>query len=299
MLSLKQLEALHWIVELGTFERAAQRLSTTQSTISKRIQDLEQATGLEVFDRSQRGARLTPKGEALLLMGRQILTLSEQILDLQAGGSMPLRTLRLGVTELTAWTWLPKLVSALQARYPTLVLEPEVELARVLYERLRDGQVDMIIIPDTFRNPDVMAVMLAEVENAWMAKPGVVRPSRPLTLQQLAGYPVLTQGKRSGSGMHFSRWLKSQGVEIPRMIASDSLNAMLGMTVAGLGVSYVPAACFRSLVDSGKLEELRVSPSLPPVPYTAMYMLDRPTSFIEEVVDLAKSVCDFSRPFQA
>jgi hypothetical protein len=35
------------------------------------------------------------------------------------------------------------------------------------------------------------------------------------------------------------------------------------------------------------------------VPYTAMYMLDRPTSFIEEVVDLAKSVCDFSRPFQA
>lgn len=299
MLSLKQLEALHWIVELGTFERAAQRLSTTQSTVSKRIQDLELATGLEVFDRSQRGARLTEKGEALLLLGRQMLGLAEQAQALQAGGAMPPRTLRLGVTELTAWTWLPKLVSALQHRYPALVLEPEVEVSRVLYERMRDGLVDMIIIPDTFRSPDVMSVLLSEVENAWMAKPGVIRPLRPLTLQQLAGYPVLTHGKRSGSGMHFSRWLKAQGVEIPRVIVSDSLNAMLGMTVAGLGVSYVPATCFRSLVESGKLEEIRVSPSLPPVPYSAMYMLDRPTSFIEEVVELARQACDFSRPFQA
>jgi DNA-binding transcriptional LysR family regulator len=40
MVTLKQLEALYWIGQLGTFERAATKLSTTQSTISKRIQEL-------------------------------------------------------------------------------------------------------------------------------------------------------------------------------------------------------------------------------------------------------------------
>ena len=58
MITLRQLETLHWIAQLGTFERAAIKLNTTQSAISKRIQELEAASGLAVFDRSQRGAWL-------------------------------------------------------------------------------------------------------------------------------------------------------------------------------------------------------------------------------------------------
>ena len=68
MINLRQLLALHWIERLGTFERAAEHLNTTQSAISKRIQELEASTGLQLFDRSQRGARLTasplPQGDA-------------------------------------------------------------------------------------------------------------------------------------------------------------------------------------------------------------------------------------------
>jgi DNA-binding transcriptional LysR family regulator len=45
MVTLKQLEALHWIAELGSFDRAAAQLGTTQSTVSKRIQQLETEFG--------------------------------------------------------------------------------------------------------------------------------------------------------------------------------------------------------------------------------------------------------------
>jgi DNA-binding transcriptional LysR family regulator len=50
MITLRQLETLHWIAQLGTFERAALKLNTTQSAVSKRIQELEAASGLPVFD---------------------------------------------------------------------------------------------------------------------------------------------------------------------------------------------------------------------------------------------------------
>src|SRR3546814_12631871 len=59
MITLKQLEAFNWIAKLGTFERAAAKLNTTQSAISKRIQELEASIGLPLLDRSHRGARLT------------------------------------------------------------------------------------------------------------------------------------------------------------------------------------------------------------------------------------------------
>jgi len=311
VITLKQLEALRWIVQLGTFERAALRLNTTQSTISKRMQELESATGLDVFDRSQRQARLTEKGEALYALAQRMLALADDIETLKTADGAAPRTLRLGVTELTAWTWLPRLVTTLRKHYPGLILKPEVDMSRTLYERLREGRVDVIIIPDTLHRPEALAVPLAEVANSWVAKPGVVRTQprtqtqtqnrkpTPLTLQQLAQYPVLVQGQRSGSGMHFSRWLKAQGVDIPQVIESDSFNAMLGMAVAGLGVIHMPTACFRSLVERGKLEEIQVAPALPAVPYAAMALAERPSRFIEGVLKLAQQTCDFSRQFQS
>src|SRR5262249_24604682 len=118
MITLKQLEALNWITQLGTFERAAAKLNTTQSAISKRVQELEASTGLSMLDRNQRGARLTEQGEQLLALGQHMLAIQDQILELKDGKSTPARRLRLGVTEICALTWLPRLVSAIRDNYP-------------------------------------------------------------------------------------------------------------------------------------------------------------------------------------
>jgi len=263
------------------------------------MQELEWATGLAVFDRSQRQARLTEKGETLYALAQRMLELADDIAALKTDAGSTPRTLRLGVTELTAWTWLPRLVTALRRHYPGLILKPEVDMSRTLYERLREGRVDVIIIPDTLHRPDALAVPLSEVANSWVVKPGIVRAKQPLTLPQLAQYPLLVQGQRSGSGVHFSRWLKAQGVDIPQVIVSDSFNAMLGMAVAGLGVIHMPTACFHGLVEEGMLEEIDVTPALPPVPYAAMALADQPSAFIDGVLNIAQQTCDFSRQFQS
>lgn len=299
MVSLRQLETLYWIVELGTFEKAAARLHTSQSAISKRIQELENITGIQVFDRSMRGARLTEKGEELLQLAQQMMELERQIHRLKDESVQPVRRLRLGVTELTAWTWLPRLVTALRKQYPSIIIEPEVDMSRALFERLVEGSIELAIVPETFRDPDIAMVPLARVRNAWMASPGVVEPQdTPIRLDRLAQYPILTQGSRSGSGLYLNKWLKSQGMHVARVITSDSLNATLGLTVAGLGISYFPQACFQPLVDAGKLEIIPADPELPAVPYVAMYRSDRPSAFIEEAVQIATRVCDFSRQLQ-
>lgn len=70
MLTFKQMEALYWIVQLGSFDAAATRLNTTQSAISKRIQELERAFDLTVFDRAHRSARLTDRVRSCSTMRR-------------------------------------------------------------------------------------------------------------------------------------------------------------------------------------------------------------------------------------
>lgn len=299
MITLRQLEALYWIVQLGTFERAAARLNTTQSAISKRIQELEAACGVPLFDRDRRGAKLTEKGEQVLALGQEMLGLQERILDLRGNRVVAARRLRLGVTELSALTWLPRLVTALRDAYPELTIEPEVEMSRTLHERLHEGAIDLIVIPETFSDPEITSVPLADVANAWMARPGLVTRGGALTLADLADYPILVQGGKSGSGLYFSKWFKTEGAVFPRTLTCDSMMAMVGLTVAGVGVSYLPRHCFRPLVAAGKLVVVAVRPSLPAVPYAAMYRNDRPSAFTAVVADLARRVCDFSNQFQS
>lgn len=296
--TLKQLEALYWIAKLGTFERAAAKLNTSQSAVSKRIQELETATGISVFDRRQRGARLTQRGEDLLVIGEEMLSLKDRIVEIKENRSVPIRRLRIGVTELTAMTWLPRLVTALHETYPSVMLEPDVDMSRDLHGRLMDETIDLIVIPEAFSHPELSTVHLADVANVWMAKPGLADANEPLQLTELAKYPILTQGERSGSGLYINKWLRNQGMVFPRSLSSDSLTALLGLAIAGIGISYVPQQCFQPIVEEGKLVIIPTRPALPPVPYVAMYRNDRPAAITAAIADLAVQVCDFSRQFQ-
>ncbi|MET0530502.1 MAG: LysR family transcriptional regulator [Microvirga sp.] len=298
MITLKQLEALYWISNLGTFERAAAKLNTTQSAISKRIRELEAASGLPLFDRNQRGARLTEKGEHLLALGQEMLGLQQRILDLRDATEMPARRLRFGVTELAALTWLPRLVAAIRESYPQVTLEPHVDTTFTLTDKLREDALDVIVVPETFSDDDITSVRVADVSNVWMARPGLVDNQGSLALEELATYPILTQGSRGGTGLYYHRWFRSQGIVFSQVLTSDNLIALLGLTVAGVGICYLPRQCFRPLVDEGKLVVIPTRPALPPTPYAVMYRSDRPSAFISMIADMIADVCDFSRQLQ-
>jgi DNA-binding transcriptional LysR family regulator len=294
MITLKQIEAFNWIAQLGTFERAAAKLNTTQSAISKRIQELEASAGFAIFDRSHRGARLTDQGEQLLALGKEMLELQQRILGLRHAGHPPARRLRLGVTEMSALSWLPRMVTAIREVHPTLVLEPEVDMSRNLYDRLLDETIDLIVIPDAFSDPEVTSVHLANVANVWTARPGMIRSRRSIDVAELAEHTILTQSGRSGSNQLINKWLRANGVVFKHVIFCDSLTALIGLVTAGVGISYLPRHSFQHLMDEKKIAIVPVKPALPGVPYSAMYRNDRPSTFVAAIAELARTVCNFS-----
>ena len=178
-----------------------------------------------------------------------------------------------------------------------VALEPEVEMSRTLYDHLQDDTIDLIVIPETFSDPKISSLRLGESRTpGWQARP-CCTPTAGFRSTSSAA-TILTQGSKSGSGLYVGKWLKAQGIVMPQLFSCDSLVALLGLTVAGVGVSYLPVQCFKPLVAERKLRIVRTSPALPRVPYAAMYRNDRPFAFTALVAMLARSVCDFTRPFQ-
>jgi len=263
MMTFKQLEAILWIEKLGGFAAAARQLCTTQSAISKRIQELEGVFGTQLFDRSRRGAWLTEAGEQMLELARSLLEQRDGAVERFSRLELIRRQVRIGVTELTALTWLPKFIGSARERYPSLLIEPDVDLSVTLREKLLAGELDMIVVPDAFTHAGVAWTALGNVENVWMCKPGLIQSKQPLRLQELDRYTLLTQAEKSGTGLIYEQWLRGQGVTPAHTVRSNSLIALIGMAAAGPGVSYIPSACRRWLVDSEMLLVVKTRLTLP------------------------------------
>lgn len=294
MLTFKQMEALYWIVQLGSFEAAAMRLNTTQSAVSKRIQELERAFDLTVFDRAHRSARLTPKGSVFFGCAKELLERRDQIVEQLSTKEALVRQVRIGVTELTALTWLPRLIAAIQSEYPKVIVEAEVDLNATLRDRLAADTIDIIVVPQIHEHEPFAATRVGKVDNAWMCAPALAQTKAAIPLASIARFPLILQGGLSGTGLVYTRFLQEHGVSMQKVLASNSLIAQIGLTLSGLGVSYLPIPCLSRMVERGTLAIIQTRPALPPVSYVALHRADQPHSFNADIARLASRCCDFS-----
>lgn len=297
MATLKQLRALVAIVDLGTFEAAAQRLGIGQSAISRQIQDLEEWFGFTLFDRSGRAAKTTLEAGEVIEQARRVLLQYDVLESTLMSDEVLTRHLRIGITELSALTWLPRFVAAMAERYPKVRVEPEVELSVRLKDNLINGQLDLIVVPDAFSHNGVIKSPLGEVVNGWYAAPSLEPPSGVVELKDLSRFTLLAQGSLSGSGVLMDEWLSTQQLKPASSIPSNSLVALIGLTVSGLGISYLPDCIASGFVQAGRLCEIHTEPPLPSVNYVSLIRADVYSPFYRAVVQIAKAACQFSELF--
>ena len=102
-MELTQLEAFVAVAEAGGFSRAAARLVTTQSTLSRQVKALEDELGRPLFDRLGRRVELTNFGRESLERVRAILAQTEALSTSgQAKSGEATGLLRLGVADSVA-----------------------------------------------------------------------------------------------------------------------------------------------------------------------------------------------------
>ena len=80
-LDLRDLTFFLAVERQGSFGRAAAELLVSQPAVSERIRHLERVVGCALFDRTSRGAVLTPAGTALLPYARRCIALAEETLE--------------------------------------------------------------------------------------------------------------------------------------------------------------------------------------------------------------------------
>jgi DNA-binding transcriptional LysR family regulator len=132
------------VVEHGGFSQAGCIVGRSQPAMSLQIKRLEALVGGELIRRSSRKIELTETGRLVLDYGRRILGLNDE-LGHRLQQSQLSGTVRLGIPNEFAMSYLPQILAGFTQRYPDVRLEVVSQLSRDLLNEQKNQQLDLVI----------------------------------------------------------------------------------------------------------------------------------------------------------
>ncbi len=145
-LSLRQLQVIRTIADLGSMTKAAKALHMTGPAVTQQIQQLEKTLGAPVFDRIGRRLRLTVVGERVAAAAGDVSSrLGLLYKELDSLRKRDDGTLHLGILG-TGTHILPPLLAEFRRRSPGIAVQMVVSSRDELVRRLLDGDVDLALM---------------------------------------------------------------------------------------------------------------------------------------------------------
>ena len=144
MYSLDQLRGFVTVAEELHFGRAAERLNMTQPPLSRQIQKLEKAIGVQLFDRDNRGVALTAAGAAFLADAHKLLELAEMAPSLArriSAGSAG--SVRIGFTAASTFGLLGALLNEISGALPDVDIDLREMVTKDQTAALVSGEIDL------------------------------------------------------------------------------------------------------------------------------------------------------------
>lgn len=288
-ITLKQLEAFVFVVDTGTFRAAAAALGTTQPNISARITALEAALDETLLIRDARSVRLTVNGERLLQKTREVLWAGEALIEEAGRQELIEETLRLGVTELVACTWLQSFLRLMREAYPKLRIQLEVDLSTTIDARLMEGQLDLALQTGPFKSKVFASEALGQEHYCWVANSDLIQNvSAAPALPELFELTILTHAKHTQACAALHNLSARQGLRPERIVHSSALSACVPMVLEGLGVALLPARLIEAEVAAGDLHKIDASWHPEPLSFFARYAPARAALYVEKAAQIAK-----------
>ncbi len=233
-LGIDALRTLLATQQLGSLNRAAERIGRSQSAVSQQMRKLEEQIGQPLFRRQGRGLVLTESGDLILSYARRILDLHDEAVRAVRGASVA-GAVRFGLPGDFAETWLPAALGQFKKTHPAVRVEIAVERNGILLERLDRGELDLVLVMGYQNRPDAEPV--ATLQMSWIGPIGIDVSTSPDTPLDLALYNSPCFFRRAGMEA-----LDKANISWRLAYTTASLQSLWAGVAAGLGITLRTAA---------------------------------------------------------
>ncbi|WJR78673.1 LysR family transcriptional regulator [Bradyrhizobium sp. NP1] len=236
---LSEMRAFVAFTDAGTVQATAARLNLTQSAVTRQLQRLEQQLGTALLDRRTKPPAITPAGRALLQRCRAIL---RDVADLKAGlapDHPPSGNFRIGVGYVLADDEIAACVHGIGQDFPNVSISLRTDWHPALIEMVRQGGLDIAVIPTRPDLPlpvEVRGAIVGREPLVFVAAKGSAIGGRP-TLAALARLPWIVKPKGTGTREVLDAALQRESLALGEHSEVRDENLQLSLVARGLGLA--------------------------------------------------------------
>lgn len=244
-MTLKQLKYLLGVVDNGlNITAAAERLYTSQPGISKQLRLLEQELGIQIFSRKSKSLiGVTPAGASVIEYARKIMrdvdnirSVGKDLMTEQEG------RLSIATTNTQARYVLPDIISQFHERYPKVNLELHQGTSEQIEALVAENRVDFAIATDSRKLfPELNLLPCFHWDRIVLTKKDhpLASEKDPLTLKELAKYPLITYVYRSKKESSFVRAFEAESLEPNVVFTARDADVIKTYVRMGMGVGVI------------------------------------------------------------
>ena len=240
---MRHLRILRYVDEVaraGSIRKAADQLNVTASAVNRRIMDLEEELGTDLFERRPRGVRLTAAGEVFVNYLREqdgeVERMQSQIEDLKG---MRRGTVRIACSQALALDFLPREIGEFRKRHPLVSFEVKVLDHEQAMTALATYEVDLVLV---FRPPFLANFLpLMTLEQRIVAVMSAGHPlasRRTVRLRDCAAYPVALAERQIGGRQLLEEVLARGRLQFQVSAESNSFEMLRGLVLHADLISF-------------------------------------------------------------
>ena len=264
-LSLRQLQYVVAVADTLSFRAAAERCHVAQPSLSAQLAQLEDALGVQLFERDRRRVLLTAAGRDLVDRARRVLQEAEDLVEAAARAGDPLRgKLSIGVIPTISPYLLPAAAPALRKTFPDLTVMWREEKTPDLVRAVREGTLDAALLALEAEIGDVEREVIARDPFVLATSPrhplgATSTPARPAELRE-APVLLLDDGHCfRDQALAACRRTRAREGEF----RATSLSTLAQMVAGGGGVTLLPELAVATETTRTSLRVRRLSEPAP------------------------------------
>lgn len=263
-ITLQQMETLIYLVEEGSFSRAARKMFLTQPSLTKHIKNLEESVDARIINRGGRGISLTPEGNILYDYAKRILKLRddarEKILRIKENES---GNIFISASTIPATYILPGLLSDFKKVYPDIRIYIQVNDSEETLQMVLDNQAEIGFIGKKASNKRL------NIERLWQDRLVLAVPfdhpwhkKRYVTIDEVSKTPFIIRERGSATRESLDEYLcQNTDISLSRfnvVCEMGSSEAVKEAIMAGLGVSILSVYAISRELKDGRLIEIPI-----------------------------------------
>ena len=249
-MKLQQLKYLCDIVDEGfNVTRTSVRFHTSQPGISRHVRLLEEELGARIFVRNKkRLTGLTPIGHSVVDSARKIVGETENLRNrVHEHLSSDVGHLRIATSYLLARYSLLPVIKRFRARYPKVRLSLKQGAFSQITRWVALGEADILLsTTPAVKSPEITFLPCHEFHPIVLtpAKHPLLQQKAPISLRELARYPLITYVEEFSARAHILRAFQDEKLEPNIVVSATDADTMKAYVAALFGVAIVSHTSF-------------------------------------------------------